>query len=85
MPNGSLTSENQEKTNILNYFFASVFENEGAEDLPECQDRQFAEPLCPTNITTDRISKAIDKTNAPKSKGSDNIHPKLIKNLPLLK
>ena len=60
---------------ILNSFFASVFENEGAGDLPDFQDRQFAEPLCSTNINTDRISKAVDKTNASKS----NMHPKLIK------
>ena len=71
MPNGSLTSDNQEKANILNSFFASVFENEGAGDLPEFQDRQFAEPLCSTNITTDRISKTKDKINASKSKGLD--------------
>ena len=38
MPNGSLTSENQDKANILNSFFASVFENKGAGDLPEFQD-----------------------------------------------
>ena len=81
MPNGSLTSDSQKKANILNSFFASVFENEGAGDLPEFQDRQFAEPLCSTNITVDRILKAIDKINASNSKGPDNIHvhPKLIK------
>ena len=79
MPNGSLTSDNQEKANIQNSFFASVFENESAGDLPEFQDRQFAERLCSTNITIDRISKAIDKINGSKSKGPDNIHPKLIK------
>ena len=79
MPNGSLTSDNQEKTNILNSFFASVFENDGAGEMPEFQDRQFIEPLCSTNITIDRISKAIDKIKASKSKGTDNIHPKMIK------
>ena len=37
IPKGSLTSvsDNQEKANILNSFFSSVFENEGAGDLPE--------------------------------------------------
>ena len=79
MPNGSLTSDNQETANIQNSFFASVFENKDAGDLPEFQDRQFAEHLCSTNITTDRISKAIDKINASKSIVPDNIHPKLIK------
>ena len=45
MPNGDLTSDRQEKADILNNFFVSVFENEGNENLPDFQDRPFTEPL----------------------------------------
>ena len=39
MPNGDLTSDRQEKADILNNFFVSVFENEGNENLPETKSK----------------------------------------------
>ena len=50
-PSGELTSDSQEKDNILNEFFASVFEDEGSDNLQDFQDRPFTEPLCNTEIT----------------------------------
>ena len=77
--NGNLTSVSQEKANVLNLLFSIVFENEGTGELPVFPDRPFAEPLCSIDISTDKISEAIDKIKATKSKGPDNIHPKLVK------
>ena len=68
-----------EKANVLNSFFSGVFENEGTGELPHFPDRPFAEPLCSTDISIDKISKAIDKIKATKPKGPDIIHPKLVK------
>ena len=79
MPSGDLTSDSQEKANILNKFFVSVFENEGNENLPNFQDRPFIEPLHSIEITERKLEKAIDKVKETKSKGPDNIHPMLIK------
>ena len=71
MANGNLTSDNQEKANVLNSFFSSVLENEGYGELPDFSDRQFAEPLYSISISDDKISKAaIDKIKATESKGS---------------
>ena len=53
LTNGNLTSDSQEKANVLNSFFSSVFENEGTGELPDFPDRPFAEPLCSTDISTD--------------------------------
>ena len=78
-PSGELTSDSQEKANILNKFFASVFEDEGSENLPDFENRPSTEPLCNTEITEELITKAIDKLKPTKVQGPDNIHPKLIK------
>ena len=79
LTNGNLTSDSHEKANVLNSFFSSVFENEGTGELPDFTDQPFAEPLCSTDISIDKISKTKDKIKATKSKGPDNIHPKLVK------
>ena len=45
MSNGDLTSDSQEKADILNNFFVSVFEDEGTENVPTFPDHPFTEPL----------------------------------------
>lgn len=77
-PDGNCTNESSEKAEILNNYFASVFESEGSETLPDFEDRNF-EPLTDIEITQSKVSKAIDKLKPSKSQGPDNIHPKLIK------
>ena len=57
MPNGDVTGDRQEKADILNYFFVSVFENEGNENLPDFQDRPFAEPLYSIEIMKKYLKK----------------------------
>ena len=57
MPNGDLTSDRQEKADILNNFFVSVFENEGNENLPDFQDRPFTEPLYSIEIMEKYLKK----------------------------
>ena len=78
LPDGSYTNDNQEKAEILNSYFASVFAVEGPEALPEFEDGIFAEPLTDIDINETNIAKAIDKLKASKSQGPDQIHPKLI-------
>ena len=58
MPNGDLTSDSQEKANILNNFFVSVFEDEGTKNLPNFQDCPFTEPLHSIEITEIYIEKS---------------------------
>ena len=79
LPDGNYTNDNQGKAEILNSYFASVFEMEETEVLPDFDERVFAEPLTSIVINATKISKAIDKLKASKSQGPDQIHPKLIK------
>ena len=78
LPDGNYTNDNQEKAEILNSYFASVFEMERTEVLPDFDERVFADPLTSIVINATKISKAIDKLKASKSQGPDQIHPKLM-------
>ena len=79
LPDGSYTNDNQEKAEILNSYFASIFAAEGPEALPEFEDRNFVEPVTNIEINRTKMAKAIDKLKASKSQGPDQIHLKLIK------
>ena len=61
MPNDDLTSDSQEKADILNKFFISVFEDEGTENLPDFPDCLFTEPLCSFEITERYIEKKSNR------------------------
>ena len=55
------TNDNQEKAEILNSYFASVYLVVRSEALPELEDRNYAEPVTNIDINRTKISKAIDK------------------------
>ena len=76
---GTLTNDNQQKADLLNCYFASVFEIEESGPLPDFPDRELMEVLTTIDITGDDIKKAIAKLKPSKSQGPDNLHPKFIK------
>ena len=84
LPDGSYTNDNQEKAELLNSYFASVFAVEGPEALPEFEDRNFSEPVTNIDINGINIAKAIDELKASKSQDPDQIHPKLVNNVKTL-
>ena len=57
-PCGTLTNDNTHKAELLNKYFASVFETEGPGPLPEFPDRNFIETLSTIEVTADNIKKA---------------------------
>ena len=79
LPCGTLTNDNNQKAGLLNGFFASVFETEGEEPIPDFPDRDFNEAITTMDISENVILKAISKLKPSKSQGPDNLHPKLIK------
>ena len=76
---GAEIDDNQEKADLLNSYFASVFQNEETEPIPNFVDRNFMQELNTVRISSDKISKAIDRLKSSKSQGPDNIHPMLLK------
>ena len=75
----STINGNQERANLLNNYFASVFQEKESTPLPNFDDRQFLQELNTILVTEENILKAIDRINPTKSQGPDYIHPKLIK------
>ena len=57
MPNGDLTSDSQEKADILNNFSVSVFEDEGTDNVPNFPDHPFTKPLYSFGITENILEK----------------------------
>ena len=51
MPNGNLTSSDQETANTLNEYFYSVFTKENETNIPNFEDRNFNEILDEISIT----------------------------------
>ena len=76
---GGLSKNDQETADILNDFFASVFELEGDGPIPDFDERQYNQELNHILITEEHIEKAINKLKQSKSQGPDNIHPKFLK------
>ena len=74
-----LSKNDQETADILNDFFASVFELEGDGPIPDFDERQYNQELNHILITEEHIEKAINKLKQSKSQGPDNIHPKFLK------
>ena len=79
--NEMIIDNNQERANLMNNYFVSVFQKEESTPLPQFNARQFAHELNTISITEENILKAIDRIKPTKSQGPDNIHPMLIKNV----
>ena len=77
-PDGLVVDGNQERANILNRYFASVFLKEESVPLPKFDDRHYTQELKTISVTELKISKAIDRIKPSKSSGPDNIHPKIL-------
>ena len=72
--NGTITNDSRKKAEVLNTYFASVFEIEGQGALPEFQDRDFDETLTYIEISENLVAKSIDRMKPSKSQGPDDIH-----------
>lgn len=77
--NGELYTDNENKAELLNKFFHSVFTHEqDVNNLPPFNQRTNSK-LEDVSFTEELVKKHLSKVKETKSQGSDSIHPKLIK------
>ena len=67
--NGEISNDSAEKANLLNNYFANVFQVEGNKPIPEFPDRPFLEPILTITIDQAVILRAIDKIKSSKISG----------------
>ena len=77
-PSGEECKSDQETANVLNKYFASVFEKEDNQ-LPDFPEQEYTIELLDVEISEDKVDKLISNIKPSKSQGPDNFHPKLIK------
>ena len=77
---GTLTTSDLEKCEILNKFFASVFTVEDTEEVPTftCENDQFVDTM---SITDTDMEKALKSLKINKSPGPDGLHPRILSEL----
>ena len=78
--NGELTTSSEEKAQVLNEFFGSVFTDEADSDYPECKF-EVESPLNDLSITEEQMCKVLTSLKVSKSPGPDLIHPRLLREL----
>ena len=79
-PDGSLTNSDDEKAEVLNNFFSSIFINENNDTLPDFNCGKDIS-LDNVTVTKEHMLKKLLSLNASKSPGPDGIHPRQLKEL----
>ena len=80
-PNKVYTKNDQEKADVLQNFFSSVFTNEPPGTMPEFNTRDFESALTTVKITPDIVEKKLSCLKANKSPGPDKMHPRVLKSI----
>ena len=70
-----MTVSDQEKAEVLNYFFANVFTRENPDEMPPMQDKEFDIPLDNITISSELVEKVSKGLSRGKSMGPDQINP----------
>ena len=79
-PDQEVIDTDEEKANLLNKFFASVFTYEN-EILPDKPIMQTDKKLCEFTISQEEVKKKLSEIDPNKSMGPDNLHPHILKQL----
>ena len=77
--NGSMTKTDEEKAEVLNQFFSSVYTVEDLVNIPTKAQTNVQEILSDIDFSSDDIMKILSNLKADKSPGPDKIHPSVLK------
>ena len=75
---GVIISEDEEKANILNSFFVSVFTKEDISNIPVLTERLVQSMLEDVSNEVSKISKLLERLKVDKSPGPDRIHNRVL-------
>ena len=80
-PDGNLTSSDEEKANVLNSFFSSVFTQEDLTDIPIIDNLTDNTFLSEIIVTKEAVNNKLKKLNPAKAMGPDKIPSIVLKEL----
>ena len=80
IPDGKFTEGNQEKAEVLNNFFGSVFTQEHDYNMPDC-NFSVNEKLTNIEVTEEIFIKVLKQLKPGKSPGPDGIQPLVLREL----
>ncbi|KAK7108399.1 hypothetical protein V1264_016145 [Littorina saxatilis] len=75
---GTKTTSDQEKAEVLNAFFKSVFTAEADGDLPDPPEYNFTSELRDFEVTSEKVKKLLEGLQAGKAPGPDGLSPLLL-------
>jgi len=76
---GTLTHDDNEKTELLNKFFTGVFTQEDTSKIPKLDTIHTRTQLTHIEITPEKVEKKLLKLKVTKSAGLDGFHPRILK------
>ena len=79
-PDGTYTKGDQQKSEVLNTFFGSVFTQEMDDQMPEC-NYDVQKEIHHIEVSTNEIANILKSLKPNKSPGPDCIHPKILKEM----
>ena len=78
---GTKATNDQDKANLLNNYFSSVFTVEDLKTIPVLPRYHADQPLVDVTITMENVAKKLTKLLPGKSPGPDGWHPRILKEL----
>ena len=78
---GSLTTTDKQKADVLNIVFSSVFTTEDRKNMPDTFTSRTESELIDITFTPGDVAKKLSKMNPNKSPGPDGAAPRVLKEL----